>query len=53
MVWVALGHFYMYGVAYAANTQMPILVRNRGECEQVEYYKEQELIFKVLLKNYN
>ena len=36
MIWVALGHFYMYGVAYAANTQMPIIIRNRGDCDKVK-----------------
>ena len=35
MIWVALGHFYMYGVAYASNPQMPIIIRNRGDCEKV------------------
>ena len=37
MIWVALGHFYLYGVAYAANTQIPIIIRNRGDCEQVSF----------------
>ena len=37
MIWVALGHFFMYGVAYASNTQMPIVVRNRGDCEKVYF----------------
>ena len=38
MVWVALGHFYMFGTWYPVIFGVdysPIVVKNRGDCEKV------------------
>ena len=34
MIWVALGHFYMFGTFYAALMGLPI-ARNKLDCEKV------------------
>ena len=37
MLWVALGHMYMFGIEYPVifGESSPFVVKNRGDCEKV------------------